>query len=164
MKRNNDKKGLAADSGFVQNGGRTDRGGKRTMAQTDDLMKQVAANVRAAQGGDARVAESPATVLPQAPAAFDVAAPRAGYLSRVDADGVGRAVLLLGGGRRAVTDAIDPAVGVSALRKVGDRVERGEPLATVHARSRAEAEALAPQLLAAFAFSDEPVPPRPLVL
>ena len=57
MKRNNDKKGLAADSGFVQNGGRTDRGGKRTMAQTDDLMKQVAANVRAAQGGDAQAFE-----------------------------------------------------------------------------------------------------------
>lgn len=117
-----------------------------------------------AQGGDPRVAESPESVLPQAPALVDAAAPRAGFLSRVDADGVGRAVLLLGGGRRAVTDAIDPAVGVSRLRKVGERVERGEPLATLHARTRAEAEALVPQVLGAFSFSDEPVAAPALVL
>lgn len=117
-----------------------------------------------AQGGDPRVAESPESVLPQAPALVDAAAPRAGFLSRVDADGVGRAVLLLGGGRRAVTDAIDPAVGVSRLRKVGERVECGEPLATLHARTRAEAEALVPQVLGAFSFSDEPVAAPALVL
>ena len=122
------------------------------------------ARVVGAHGGGPRVAEAPEKVLPRAPAVLDVPAPRGGAIARADADGIGRVVLLLGGGRRAVTDAIDPAVGVSALRKVGDRVERGEPLATVHARSRAEAEALAPQLLAAFAFSDEPVPPPPLVL
>ena len=122
------------------------------------------AQMVAAQGGDARVAESPETVLPQAPVLLDVAAPRAGHLARVDADGIGRAVLLLGGGRRAVTDAIDPAVGVSRLRKVGERVERGEPLATLHARTRAEAEALVPQVVAAFDFSDEPVAPPALVL
>lgn len=122
------------------------------------------AQMVAAQGGDARVAESPETVLPQAPVLLDVAAPRAGHLARVDADGIGRAVLLLGGGRRAVTDAIDPAVGVSRLRKVGERIEKGEPLATLHARTRAEAEALVPQILGAFSFSDEPVAAPALVL
>lgn len=122
------------------------------------------AQMVAAQGGDARVAESPETVLPQAPVLLDVAAPRAGHLARVDADGIGRAVLLLGGGRRAVTDAIDPAVGVSRLRKVGERIEKGEPLATLHARTRAEAEALVPQVLGAFSFSDEPVAAPALVL
>ena len=122
------------------------------------------AQMVAAEGGDARVAESPETVLPQAPVLLDVAAPRAGHLARVDADGIGRAVLLLGGGRRAVTDAIDPAVGVSRLRKVGERIEKGEPLATLHARTRAEAEALVPQVLGAFSFSDEPVAAPALVL
>ena len=122
------------------------------------------AQMVAAQGGDARVAESPETVLPQAPVLLDVAAPRAGHLARVDADGIGRAVLLLGGGRRAVTDAIDPAVGVSRLRKIGEHVEKGEPLATLHARTRAEAEALVPQVVAAFDFSDEPVAAPALVL
>ncbi len=122
------------------------------------------AQMVAAQGGDARVAESPETVLPQAPVLLDVAAPRAGHLARVDADGIGRAVLLLGGGRRAVTDAIDPAVGVSRLRKVGERIEKGEPLATLHARTRDEAEALVPQVLGAFSFSDGPVAAPALVL
>ncbi len=103
-----------------------------------------------AHGGDPRVAESPETVLPQAPATLDIPAPRAGTIARADADGIGRVVLLLGGGRRAVTDAIDPAVGVSHLRKVGERVEAGEPLLRLHARSRAEAEAVAPAALAAF--------------
>lgn len=106
-----------------------------------------------AQGGDPRVADAPEKVLPQAPAVLDVPAPRAGTLSRVDADGIGRAVLLLGGGRRAVTDAIDFSVGVSGLRKVGETVASGEPLVRLHARSRAEAEALVPQVLAAFSFA-----------
>jgi len=117
-----------------------------------------------AQGGDPRVAEAPEKVLPQAPAVVEVPAPRGGVLARVDADGIGRAVLLLGGGRRAVTDVIDPAVGVSRLRKVGERIEKGEPLATLHARTRAEAEALVPQVLGAFSFSDEPVAAPALVL
>ena len=103
-----------------------------------------------AHGGDPRVAESPETVLPRAPAEMDVPAPRAGAITRADADGIGRVVLLLGGGRRAVTDTIDPSVGVSRLRKVGERVEAGEPLLRLHARSRAEAEALVPAALAAF--------------
>ena len=103
-----------------------------------------------AHGGDPRVAESPEKVLPRAPAEIDVPAPRAGAVARADADGIGRVVLLLGGGRRAVTDTIDPSVGVSCLRKVGERVEAGEPLLRLHARSRAEAEALVPAALAAF--------------
>ena len=103
-----------------------------------------------AQGGDPRVADAPETVLPQAPATLDLPAPRAGTIARADADGIGRAVLLLGGGRRAVTDSIDPAVGVSRLRKVGETVSAGEPLLRLHARSRAEAEAVVPAALAAF--------------
>ena len=122
------------------------------------------ARMVAAHGGDARVAESPETVLPQAPVLLDVAAPRAGHLARVDADGIGRAVLLLGGGRRAVTDAIDPSVGVSCLSKVGEEIEQGEPLLRIHARTRAEAEALVPQALAAHEIVDGPVAAPPLVL
>ena len=103
-----------------------------------------------AHGGDPRVADAPEKVLPRAPAVLDVPAPRGGTVARADADGIGRVVLLLGGGRRAVTDAIDPSVGVSLVRKVGENVEKGEPLLRLHARTRAEAEALVPQALAAF--------------
>ena len=117
-----------------------------------------------AQGGDPRVAEAPEKVLPQAPAVVEVPAPRGGVLARVDADGIGRVVLLLGGGRRAVTDAIDPSVGVSCLSKVGEAIEEGEPLLRIHARTRAEAEALVPQVLAAHEIVDGPVAAPALVL
>ena len=125
---------------------------------------EVFARMVEAQGGDPRVAESPEKILPQAPAVLDVPAPRGGVLSRVDADGIGRVVLLLGGGRRAVTDTIDPSVGVSCLRKVGDAIEKGEPLLRLHARTRAEAEALVPQVLAAHAIVDGPVDVPSLLL
>lgn len=122
------------------------------------------ARMVAAHGGDARVAETPEKVLARAPVVRDVPAPRSGFVSGVDADAVGRAVLLLGGGRRAVTDAVDPAVGVSDLRKTGERVEAGEPLARVHARSGAGADAVSDLLAKAFALSDGPAAPAPLFL
>ena len=125
---------------------------------------EVFARMVEAQGGDPRVAEFPEKVLPQAPAVFDVPAPRGGYLSRVDADGIGRVVLLLGGGRRAVTDTIDPSVGVSCLRKIGEAIEKGEPLLRLHAPTQAEAEALVPQVLAAHEIVDGPVDAPPLLL
>jgi thymidine phosphorylase len=53
----------------------------------------------------------------------------------MDAETIGRVSLLLGGGRQTAGDAIDFAVGLSGIKKVGDRVEKGEPLLTVHART-----------------------------
>ncbi|HEX5726443.1 MAG TPA: hypothetical protein VFX98_13300, partial [Longimicrobiaceae bacterium] len=54
-------------------------------------------------------------------------------------------------------DPVDPAVGVVVRARVGDRVEPGQPLAEVHARTGAAAEAAAARLRAAFALSPEPV-------
>ena len=122
------------------------------------------ARMVAAHGGDARLAEAPEKVLAAAPVQVDVPAPRAGFVSKVDADGIGRAVLLLGGGRRAVTDAIAPAVGVSEMRKAGEKVGAGEPLARIHAGSEADARAVSSLVAQAFALADAPVEPAPLFL
>ena len=122
------------------------------------------ARMVAAHGGAAAVAESPETVLPRAPVVRPVAAPRSGFVSKVDADGIGRAILLLGGGRRAVTDEIDPAVGISEMRKTGEAVAAGEPLALVHARTEADADAVGGAVAAAFGISEAPVAPAPLFL
>lgn len=86
----------------------------------------------AAQGGDARVVDD-ASRLPQAKFKSPLAAPRAGYVSDVDALGVALAALRLGAGRAKAEDKIDHAVGVSALVKIGERVESGAPLCMVHA-------------------------------
>jgi thymidine phosphorylase len=102
--------------------------------------------------------------LPASKEQFVVQAPRAGWVSRVDAQTVGQIVLDLGGGRRAATDAIDPAVGIVLEVEVGTRVEAGAHLATIHAANTAAAQAAAAKLLGAIGFSDEAVAPPPLFL
>ena len=69
----------------------------------------------------------------------------------------------LGAGRERKEDPIDHAVGVVCLAKRGDRVERGEPLAEVHASDEEAAEAAEADILAAYELGDEPEP-RPLIL
>ncbi len=114
-----------------------------------------------AQGGDASFVEQPER-LPSAPVIQDVVAPRAGYLQTVHARLVGETAVLLGAGRARKGDPIDHSVGIIVRRKVGDQVEAGEPLFTVHARSQAELEEAKRQLLQAVTWTDEPVEPLPL--
>jgi pyrimidine-nucleoside phosphorylase len=85
-----------------------------------------------AQGGDPRVADDP-DVLPHAARTRTVGSPQAGWVAEYDAAGVGKAAMLMGAGRARKDDAIDPAAGVVLHAKVGDRVEVGTPLATLHA-------------------------------
>jgi thymidine phosphorylase len=65
----------------------------------------------------------------------------------------------LGAGRATTADEIDHAVGIVCLRKRGDRVEAGEPLAEIHAQDERQADAIAPEVTAAFQLGDEE-PPR----
>jgi pyrimidine-nucleoside phosphorylase len=80
-----------------------------------------------------------------------------GFVADVDADQIGRAVLLLGGGRTQVTDIIDPAVGISDLCKVGDAVTAGQPLMTVHANDRDRLEKAAAMARGAVNIGQSPV-------
>jgi pyrimidine-nucleoside phosphorylase len=89
-----------------------------------------------AQGGDARVIDDPGR-LPQAKWRVPLPAPNAGYVQEVDPMGVALAALRLGAGRARAEDAVDPAVGVNALVKVGERIERGAPLCVIHANDDA---------------------------
>jgi pyrimidine-nucleoside phosphorylase len=88
-----------------------------------------------AQGGNPRVVDDP-ELLPQAGEVEVFRAPRDGLVTRVEPRRIGRAILELGGGRRAIEDQIDPAVGFVIPVKPGDRVRAGEPLASVFARDR----------------------------
>jgi thymidine phosphorylase len=69
----------------------------------------------------------------------------------------------LGAGRERKDDSIDHGVGVVCRAKRGDRVERGEPLAEIHARDEAAAASAELELLAAYEIGENPEP-RPLVL
>ena len=84
------------------------------------------------QGGDASVVDDPSK-LPQAAYKIDVPAKEAGVVSEIVADEIGVAAMLLGAGRATKEDEIDLAVGIMLRKKVGDKVEKGEPLVTLYA-------------------------------
>ena len=84
-----------------------------------------------AQGGDPRVIDD-YTVMPQVQYKIPYRAKRAGVLSRLAADEVGMASMLLGGGRQQADDQLDYSVGIELHHKLGDRVEAGEPLLTIY--------------------------------
>jgi pyrimidine-nucleoside phosphorylase len=112
-----------------------------------------------AQGGDPSE-----DALPQAAVVRPVAAPETGYVRSLRALPVGIAALELGAGRVRKDDAIDHAVGIVCLRKRGDAVERGEPLAEVHARTDDDAKRAEAALLAAYELAPEAPEARPIVL
>jgi thymidine phosphorylase len=102
-----------------------------------------------AQGGPADLLERPGR-LPAAPEQVAVHAQQAGTIERVDARLLGLAVIGLGGGRTRPEDGVDHAVGLTAVAGIGDRCDRHTPLAIVHARDAASAEAAAATLRRAF--------------
>jgi pyrimidine-nucleoside phosphorylase len=112
-----------------------------------------------AQGGD-----PDERVLPSAPLVRELEAPRDGFVAALEAVRVGEAALHLGAGRQTKDDSIDHAVGIVCLRKRGDQVRVGEPLAEIHAQTDEAAAQAALELLAAYEFAEEPPPERPVVL
>lgn len=92
-----------------------------------------------AQGGDAAALERMLSIH-KAPYQEPFRAARSGTITRLDAGTIGAASVRLGAGRKKASDKVDYAVGFSGIRKCGDRVESGEPVLVVHARSQAAAE------------------------
>ncbi len=87
----------------------------------------------AAQGGDPTFVDEPAK-FDVAPGRAEITAPAAGFVQSIDALGVGRAVLALGGGRERKGEAIDHGVGVEVLKKPGDAVQAGETVIRIYHR------------------------------
>lgn len=114
-----------------------------------------------AQGGAVGYVDQPKK-LPQARIVEGVPAPRSGYLSEINALVVGEMSLVLGAGRVKKGDPVDHAVGIVVHHKVGDRVEAGEPLFTIHANHEKPAAEVRQSLLDAHRWSDAPVPALPL--
>jgi pyrimidine-nucleoside phosphorylase len=112
-----------------------------------------------AQGGTADDA-----ALPKAPIVRELAAPAAGYVSSLSAIAIGNAAVHLGAGRRTKEDAVDHAVGIVCRAKRGDRVEAGQTLAEVHARSDDDADRAVAEVLGAYALEDTPPAERPVLL
>ena len=114
-------------------------------------------------GGDPRVIDNPA-LLPQAHGKFDLVSATKGYVGSIACESVGTACVILGGGREKKEDAVDPAVGIVLHKKVGDAVDSGDPLCTVHYNSEDRAARSKALLESSFRIADAPpATRRPLV-
>jgi pyrimidine-nucleoside phosphorylase len=110
----------------------------------------------AAQGGDL---DATRRIAP----AMVVESPQAGFVGSMDVEAIGYEIIQLGGGRRVVSDAIDHSVGIETLVSIGDRVERGQPLANVFANQNG-GPATCERIMSYFQIVDEPVTRPPLIL
>jgi pyrimidine-nucleoside phosphorylase len=114
-----------------------------------------------AQGGDVSYVDDTSR-FPRAKHVEVVQSPQSGYVAQIQARIVGEAAVALGAGRARKGDPIDHAVGFLIHRKVGDQLERGEPLFTIHANDRDKLDEARGSILSAHAFSAEPVARLPL--
>jgi thymidine phosphorylase len=133
-----------------------------TMVTTGRALEKFRQGIRL-QGGDERVVDEPQR-LPQARFQAEIASPTAGYITTTECEHLGTALAMLGGGREKKEDKIDHAVGLEFHKRIGDRVEKGDLLTTIHYNSDArlaEAKAL---ITRSYQFEVEaPQGKRPLV-
>jgi pyrimidine-nucleoside phosphorylase len=114
-----------------------------------------------AQGGDVSYVDD-TSKFPRAEFVDVVEAPQNGYLSEIQARSVGEAAVVLGAGRARKGDPIDHAVGFLIHRKVGDQVQKGEQLFTIHANDGEKLREVRETVLSAHVFQKEAVEPLPL--
>jgi pyrimidine-nucleoside phosphorylase len=122
-------------------------GACKTVSAGKESSKQIIASGKAferfrqmveLQGGKVSVIDDP-TRLPRTKLTVEVPSTRAGYVSAILCEQVGTACVMLGGGRERKEDSVDPAVGIAIHKKIGDKVEHGESLCTIHCHSDAQA-------------------------
>ena len=116
-----------------------------------------------AQGGNPQVLDR-FELLPNATGVREISSPRAGYVSVIDAEGIGQASSMIGAGRNTKEDTIDPAVGVILEVKVGQKVEAGAVLCRLYYTAEESVEEAAEQIEDAFRISATAPEERELIL
>ena len=146
--------GLAADEAAAR---------EKLIARIADgsALKKLAEMVEAQYGDPAAVYDP--SLLPQAPVKLEVPSERAGWVGHIEAEDVGLVSMHLGGGRATKESAIDLSVGVVLHKKVGDRVEKGESLGTIHASDAVKAAEAAALLQKCYTLSDAPIQKAPFI-
>ena len=108
-----------------------------------------------AQGGDPRVVDEPTRILPISNEKLEVKAGKSGYISKMDTEKIGLAVMLLGAGRKRKDDTIDHGVGLEVLRKTGDRVEKGDSLVRMYVSEKSDIDGAKKLILEAYEISED---------
>jgi pyrimidine-nucleoside phosphorylase/thymidine phosphorylase len=116
-----------------------------------------------AQGGNPQVLDR-FELLPNATGVREISSPRAGYISAIDAEGIGKASSLIGAGRNTKEDVIDPAVGVILEVKVGQKIEGGAVLCRLYYTGEENVEEASQQIEDAFRISASAPEERELIL
>jgi thymidine phosphorylase len=117
----------------------------------------------AAQGGPADFVERWPDRLPSAPVMLEIPALEDGFITAIDGQALGQAVVHLGGGRLQVGDRVNPSVGLSDLAGLGEEIGAGVPLGMVHAATEAQAEAAIRAVQAAYVMGEAALEEPPLI-
>lgn len=138
------------------------------MRITDALQSGKAAEIFgqmvSALGGPTDFVETFESHLDHAPIIREVLPEAPGFVSGIDARGLGMAVVELGGGRRAPTDKIDYAVGLDWTLGLGLMADTETPLCRIHARTEAQADRAEARIRGAYRLSEKPVPENDLIV
>ncbi len=127
----------------------------RALEKFRDLVK--------AQGGDERVVDDPESILPISEKTFDVKSTKSGFVKNIDTEEIGVASILLGAGRIKKGDKIDHSVGIKILKKIGDKVEKGETIAVIYYSERSNLDDAAKKILNAYEIGSEQTEKLPMI-
>ena len=116
-----------------------------------------------AQGGDPKVLDR-FELLPNATGAREITCPRPGYIAGIDAEGIGKAAAMIGGGRELTPGPLDPAVGVILEVKIGQKVDAGGVLCRLYYTNEENVEEAAQIVEDAFRISAHTPDERNLIL
>lgn len=115
-----------------------------------------------AQGGNPAVMED-YSLLSTTKYKIPILAPTSGYVSHIDCRSIGYALIHINAGRTKVTDAIDHSTGALLIPKIGDFLEKDEPIGEVHCNDRIKGEKVAEFIQKAYNLSSEPIPEEPII-
>ncbi len=152
---------VLADAGLVDG---VQQGADRIVAALQDgRVAERFGRMVAAQGGPLAFVDTWARFLPEANVIREVTATEDGYVTAIDGEALGLAVVALGGGRQVESDVIDPAVGLSGLVRLGASVRCGQPLLVVHAGREDAARRAEAAVRKAITIADTPAPVPDLI-
>ena len=114
------------------------------------------------QGGKREWIEN-TDLFPKATHKFEIKAEKEGFISKMDAESIGIASVILGAGRETKEDTIDMSAGIVLNKKTGDKVEKGDTLATLYSCNEKSFESSKEKFLSALEFSENPIKEEPLV-
>ena len=115
-------------------------------------------------GGPSDFLERSGEYLPKASKVVEFSASQSGYLQSVNARMLGQVIIELGGGRTHAHDVLDLSVGLDQVIRIGDQVNRGEPILRIHSSSEGDIERAQALLSKTFEISENPIELKPVIL